>query len=72
MASPFFFAGIFTNGLSGAVAVLISFTGLVGGMGRYAAILLARTPSEIDRATALGFFGGLGVGGLALLIESTT
>jgi hypothetical protein len=70
MASPFFLGGIFTNGLSSAVAVLAGFTGLVGGVGRYGAILLARAPGEIDRATALGFFGGLGTGSLALLIES--
>jgi len=31
-----------------------------------------RTPSEIDRATALGFFGGLGVGCLIMVIESAT
>lgn len=64
--------GIFTNSPSNAVAVLIGFTGLVGGIGRYGAILLSRSPSEIDRATALGFFGGLAVGCLAILFESTT
>jgi hypothetical protein len=72
MAPCLVLAGIFTNGLSGAVAVLIGFTGLVGGVGRYSAILKGLTPSEIDRATALGFFGGLGAGCLAVLIESTT
>jgi hypothetical protein len=72
MASPLFVGGIFTNGLSSAVAVLVGFTGLVGGVGRYGAILLARTPGEIGRATALGFFGGLAVGRLAILFESTT
>ncbi len=71
MAPPFVLGGIFTNGLSGAVAVLIGLTGLMGGAGRYGAILRGKTPSEIDRMTALGFFIGLGVGCLALLIEST-
>jgi hypothetical protein len=71
MAPSFVLGGIFPNGLSGAVAVLIGFTGLVGGVGRYGATLLGLTPSEIDRATALGFFGGLGVGFFAVLIEST-
>jgi hypothetical protein len=70
MASPLVVGGIFTNGLSGAVAVLIGLTGLVGGAGRYGAILRGKTPSEIDRTTAFGFFIGLGVGFLALLIES--
>lgn len=71
MASPFVLGGIFTNGLSGAVASLVGFTGLMGGAGRYSAILRGKTPNEIDRATALGFFGGLGIGCLAVLIEST-
>lgn len=72
MASPIIFGGIFTNGLAGAVASLVGFTGLVGGVGRYRAILQGRAPNEVDRATALGFFGGLGVGCLAVVIESTT
>jgi hypothetical protein len=72
MASPFVLGGIFTNGLSGAIASLVGFTGLMGGAGRYRAILQGRTPSEIDRATALGFFGGLGVGCLVMVIESAT
>lgn len=72
MASSFIFGGIFPNGLSGAIAVLLGFTGLVGGVGRYGAILQGLTPNDIDRATALGFFGGLGAGCLAVLIESTT
>jgi hypothetical protein len=72
MAPCFVLAEIFPNGLSGAVAVLMGFTGLVGGVGRYGAVLFDLTPSEIDRATALGFFGGLGIGCLAVLIESTT
>jgi hypothetical protein len=63
---------IFAGGLSGVVATLIGCTGLVGGAGRYGAILLGATPDEIDRATAFGFFWGLGVGCLAVLFESTT
>jgi hypothetical protein len=72
MVPCFVLADIFPNGLSGDVAALMGFTGLVGGVGRYGAVLLGLTPSEIDRATALGFFGGLGAGCLAVLIESTT
>jgi hypothetical protein len=72
MASPFIFGGVFTNGLAGTVASLVGFTGLVGGAGRYRAILQGRASNEIERATALGFFGGLGVGCLAVAIESMT
>ena len=71
MAPCFVFGGIFANGLSGAVASLVGFTGLMGGAGRYGAIIRGKTPSEVDRTTALGFFIGLGAGCLALLIEST-
>lgn len=63
---------ILAGGLSGVVATLIGCTGLVGGTGRYGAILFGATPEEIDRATAFGFFCGLGVGCLAILFESTT
>jgi hypothetical protein len=72
MAIQLALGGIFSGGLSGAVAALIGFTGLVGGAGRYGAILLGRMPGEIERATALGFFGGLGIGCFAILIESST
>jgi hypothetical protein len=71
VASPFVLGGIFTSGFSGSVAILLGFTGLVGGIGRYGAILLGRTAGEIDRVTAWGFFGGLGVGCFAVLIESS-
>jgi hypothetical protein len=71
MAPCFVIGGILTNGLSGAFAAVVGLTGLMGGAGRYGAILRGKTPSEIDRTTAFGFFIGLGVGCLALLIEST-
>jgi len=65
-------AGIFTEALSGATALLIGSTGLIGGAARYAAVLANRTDREIERATAFGFFLGFGIGTLALLIDSTT
>jgi hypothetical protein len=40
MASSLVLGSIFPNGLSGAIAVLLGFTGLVGGVGGYGAILL--------------------------------
>lgn len=67
-----FFAGIFTDGLSGAVALLIGSTGLIGGAARYAAVLARRTEREIERATAFGFFLGFGLGTLALVVDSAT
>ncbi|HEX4464591.1 MAG TPA: hypothetical protein VH042_08140 [Solirubrobacterales bacterium] len=70
MASHFALSGFFTDDPSGAVAALIGFTGLMGGAGRYGAVLVNRNESEIERATAIGFFGGLVVGCIALLIES--
>ena len=67
-----FLGGIFTDALSGAVALLIGSTGLIGGAARYAAVLAGRSEREIERATALGFFLGFGLGTLALLVDSAT
>jgi hypothetical protein len=69
---PLVFAGIFTNGLSGAVTLLIGSSGLIGGGAHYAAVLARKTEQEIERATAFGFFLGFGLGVLALLIDTTT
>ncbi len=54
-------AGIFTDALSGAVALLIGSTGLIGGAARYAAVLVGRSEREVERATAFGFFFGFGL-----------
>lgn len=64
------FGGIFTDALSGAVALLIGSTGLIGGAAHYAAVLGQRTEREIERATAIGFFFGFGLGALALVVDS--
>ena len=64
--------GIFTDALSGSVALLIGSTGLIGGAARYAAVLVDRTEREIERATAFGFFFGFGLGTLALVVDSVT
>ena len=64
--------GIFTEALSGAAALLIGSTGLMGGAARYAAVLAGRSEREIERATAFGFFFGFGLGALALVIDSAT
>lgn len=68
----FVFGGIFSNALSGAAALLISSTGLIGGAARYAAVLAGRTEREIERATAFGFFFGFGLGAFALVVDSAT
>lgn len=66
----FILAGIFTDALSGAVAALIGFTGLLGGAAHYAAVLASRSDREIERATGIGFFLGFALGTLALLIDA--
>ena len=64
------FGGIFTNALSGAVALLLGSTALLGGAARYAAVLARRSEREVERATAFGFFFGIGLGVLALAMDS--
>jgi hypothetical protein len=64
--------GILTDALSGAIAALVGFTGLFGGAAHYGSILTGRTKAETERATALGFFVGFGLGILALVIDALT
>ena len=66
------FAGIFTEASSGIVASLVATTGLTGAASRYATVLAERTEPEVEQATAIGFFLGLGSGVLALLMEAAT
>lgn len=66
------FGGIFTDAISGAVAVVLGFTGIFGGAARYGATLAGRTKPEIERATAFGFFVGIGFGVFALAIDAVT
>jgi hypothetical protein len=63
------FGGIFTEALSGLAAFAALATGLIGGTARYAAVLSGRTEHEIERATAIGFFVGLGVAVMARMSE---
>jgi hypothetical protein len=48
----------------------IASTGLIGGTAHYGAVLAGRTEPEVELATAVGFFVGLGFGGFALLVEA--
>ncbi len=62
--------GILTDALSGAIALLIGSTALLGGAARYAAVLAQRTEREVEQATAFGFFFGIGLGVFALAMDS--
>jgi hypothetical protein len=64
--------GVFTDALPGATASLIGFTGLFGGAAHYGAILAGRTKAEVERATAVGFFFGFGLGAFVFAIDSVT
>lgn len=63
------YADVFTDTTSGAIAVLLGFTGLFGGAAHYAAVLANSTEREVERATAFGFFLGFGLGAIALATD---
>ena len=65
-------AGIFTETLPGAVAVLAGLTGLLGGAARYAAVLADRSERGIERATGFGYLLGFAIGSLILTIDVLT
>ena len=62
--------GFSLHGAASAAAALIGFTGLAAGTGRYAVMLLGWAESRVERATAVGFFLGILVGGMVLHLES--
>ena len=59
--------GVLTENPSDAVTAILAFTGLFGGAAHYGAILARQKKDEVDRATALGFFIGIGLGVLILV-----
>lgn len=61
------FAVIHSETLSGAAALVALATGVIGGAARYAAVLDGRAEHEVERATAIGFFVGLGFTAVTLL-----
>ena len=65
-------AGLFIDTLSGAVAVLVGFTGLFGGAAHYGTVLANRPEHEIEKATGIGFFLGASLGALALMLDALT
>lgn len=64
-------ASIHSEELSGAAALVALATGVIGGAARYAAVLIGRTERQVERATAIGFFLGLGFTVMALASEYT-
>ncbi|HEX6456063.1 MAG TPA: hypothetical protein VF009_06035 [Solirubrobacterales bacterium] len=62
-------ASIHSEALSGAAAVVALATGVIGGAARYGAVLIGRSEHEVERATAIGFFSGLGLAVMALMSE---
>jgi len=67
----FLIANINSEALSGAAAVVALATGVIGGAARYGAVLSGRSEHGIERATAIGFFVGLGFTVIALASEYT-
>jgi hypothetical protein len=65
-------AGIFTEAASEVAALAIASTGLIGGTAHYGAVLARKSEPEVESATAIGFFVGLGFGGVGLLMEAVT
>jgi hypothetical protein len=62
-------AGLLIDVLSGAVAVLLGCTSLLGGAAHYGAVLANRSEREIERATGFGFFLGAVIGTIALALD---
>jgi len=54
---------------STSAAVLLGFSGLMGGITHYGAVLVRLSEPDIDSTTAVGFFLGLALGAAALLLE---
>jgi hypothetical protein len=65
-------ASVLTGSLPDALAALVAFTALFAGAARYAAVLTDRDETEIERATAIGFFLGGSVGLLILFRDWLT
>jgi len=65
----FLIASIHSEALSGAAAVVALATGVIGGAARYGAVLSGRSEHGIERATAIGFFVGLGFTAMVLVSE---
>ena len=65
----FLVASIHSEAISGAAALVALATGVVGGAARYAAVLSGRSEHQVERATAIGLFVGLGFTAVVLASE---
>jgi hypothetical protein len=63
---------IITEASSDLVPSLVASTGLAAATSRYAVVLAGGSEEGVERATATGFFAGLGFSGLALFMEVLT
>lgn len=62
-------AGILTEAFSDAAAVVVAVTGFFGGASRYAAVLAGWEKDKVERATANGFFFGLCLAVICVLVD---
>jgi hypothetical protein len=60
--------GAVAEPLAGAVALVVGCTTLIAGVGHYAGVLMEKSKTEIERMTAAGFFAGLTVSFLIVLV----
>lgn len=54
--------------LAGAVAMVVGGTTLGGGVGHYGGVLAGKSKANVERMTAVGFFVGLTVSSLIVLV----
>ena len=59
---------VFAEPLAGAVAMMVSGTALGGGVGHYGGVLAGKSKTDIERMTSVGFFVGLTVSVLIVLV----
>lgn len=69
MALSLALADALTGRLSGLITTLVGITALIGGAGRYWAVLLGRPRIVIERATAIGFFAGIPAACIVFIVE---
>ena len=62
-------AGV-ANAASASAAMLLGFSGLMGGVTHYGAVLANWSEHSIERTTAVGFFVGLIAGAAVLSAEA--
>lgn len=61
--------GFLLNAIGGALGFVAVLAGLATAAFRYAAVLTGRSPNEVERFTAVGFYAGGFVSALFLVVE---